>query len=350
MKLFNALRGGSNKDAMRQTTSLTMAYLLEQNARFELFMRQKVGELEAIVAQQQARQANETPVEAPEPEHWAEKETGAREMESVPAGPSELAPVKTRPAKPVTTYFSDFSLDDVSHPVEELVGVGGEIAAPTGELAGAAELPAEEAEGFGEVYLPSANLPPKPEVSAPTPDWQILLLGASPEVEPISVEVQEIEGVVEVAEALLVAPAPEDETPVEAMSEGSIPIELGDLTGEPAPENEADGSPLLLPAWLRRQQEQAMTKQAKVEPGAASAGGGVVEPTPEQETAKLITPETGSQALAGELLRTIGPGTNLSNREKLATTPEITGPSDDLAEGETWEAALNKQGPAGNWE
>lgn len=52
-------RGGSQSstDAIRQSTSMTMAYLLEQNRKFEFFMRQKVEELEGRVsAQQQTRQ------------------------------------------------------------------------------------------------------------------------------------------------------------------------------------------------------------------------------------------------------------------------------------------------------
>jgi hypothetical protein len=51
-------RGGSQSstDAIRQSTSMTMAYLLEQNRKFEFFMRQKVEELEGRVsAQQQTR-------------------------------------------------------------------------------------------------------------------------------------------------------------------------------------------------------------------------------------------------------------------------------------------------------
>ena len=55
MGFLNAFRGKGSNDAMRQTTSLTMAYLLEQNTCFEAYMRQKVEELEARVAAQQAR-------------------------------------------------------------------------------------------------------------------------------------------------------------------------------------------------------------------------------------------------------------------------------------------------------
>ena len=326
MKLFNALRGGSNKDAMRQTTSLTMAYLLEQNARFEMFMRQKVGELEAIVAQQQARQANESPVEAPGLEHWAEKETGAREMEQIPAGRAEFAQAETRPVKPVTTYFSDFSLDDVSHLAEELFVASAESSVPAGELPDTAELPAREPEAPAEVHLPPANLAPEPEAPASPPDWQALLLGSPLAVEAVSAVVQEIEGTIEAAE---------------------------DLVAVPAPEDEVKESSLLLPAWLRRQQEQAMAKQAKAEPGAVSTGGRFVEPAAEQEAdaAEHANPGVGHQALTGEMpaAAMTGPGAN-PGRGKPVTAPAATESVDELAEEGAWEMALNKQGPAGNWE
>jgi hypothetical protein len=57
MGILDALRRNptGQADAMRQTTSLTMAYLLEQNRQFEAYMREKVAELEARVAAQQAR-------------------------------------------------------------------------------------------------------------------------------------------------------------------------------------------------------------------------------------------------------------------------------------------------------
>lgn len=50
-------RGGTNtSDVIRQSTSMTMAYLLEQNRKFEAFMRDKVAELEGrVAAQQQTR-------------------------------------------------------------------------------------------------------------------------------------------------------------------------------------------------------------------------------------------------------------------------------------------------------
>jgi hypothetical protein len=52
--ILDALRGGGS-DAIRQSTSLTTAYLLEQNRKFEAYMREKVAALEGRVAGQQAR-------------------------------------------------------------------------------------------------------------------------------------------------------------------------------------------------------------------------------------------------------------------------------------------------------
>jgi hypothetical protein len=53
---------------MRESAALTTVYLLEQNRRFEQFMRQKVDELEVRVAAQQARLS--TQEEAEEQELW----------------------------------------------------------------------------------------------------------------------------------------------------------------------------------------------------------------------------------------------------------------------------------------
>ena len=174
MKLFNALRGGSNKDAMRQTTSLTMAYLLEQNARFEVFMRQKVNELEAIVAQQQARHVEAGPVPVEEPERRSVERAGADGPVQVPTGVDVSGLAETRPVKPVTSYFSDFTLDDlVSGPKEELFA--GDEPLSTEESAGNPEIP-------GEIQSPVGLQSP----GADPPNWQALLLGSNPATEATS--------------------------------------------------------------------------------------------------------------------------------------------------------------------
>lgn len=50
--------GNSNTDAIRQSTTMTMAYLLEQNRKFEFFMREKVERLEQLVSSQQQTRAD----------------------------------------------------------------------------------------------------------------------------------------------------------------------------------------------------------------------------------------------------------------------------------------------------
>jgi hypothetical protein len=66
-------RNKQKKDPMRESAALTTVYLLEQNRKFEVFMRQKVEELETRVAAQQARLA--TKEEAEEQELWAALES-----------------------------------------------------------------------------------------------------------------------------------------------------------------------------------------------------------------------------------------------------------------------------------
>jgi hypothetical protein len=60
--ILNALRRGES-DAIRESTSLTTAYLLEQNRKFEAFMRDRIAELESRVTSQQARPSARTTAE-----------------------------------------------------------------------------------------------------------------------------------------------------------------------------------------------------------------------------------------------------------------------------------------------
>ncbi|HSG18702.1 MAG TPA: hypothetical protein VLE70_20570, partial [Anaerolineae bacterium] len=66
-------RGNQQKDPMRESAALTTVYLLEQNQKFEQYMRQKVDELESRVAAQQARLS--TRAETEERELWAALES-----------------------------------------------------------------------------------------------------------------------------------------------------------------------------------------------------------------------------------------------------------------------------------
>lgn len=90
LSLFS--RGGSHSstDAIRQSTSMTMAYLLEQNRKFESFMRQKVEELEGRVsAQQQTRQDLEYEDEA-DYDHEIDRVEEADQDRSEPTAPAPI--------------------------------------------------------------------------------------------------------------------------------------------------------------------------------------------------------------------------------------------------------------------
>ena len=67
-------RGNQKKDPMRESAALTTVYLLEQNQKFEQFMRQKVDELESRVAAQQARLSTR------EIETWSGQENQPRRL------------------------------------------------------------------------------------------------------------------------------------------------------------------------------------------------------------------------------------------------------------------------------
>lgn len=328
MGFLNALKGGGNKDAMRQTTSLTMAYLLEQNARFEAFMRQKVDELEAIVAQQQARHAEVDPAseEIAEPEPWPEPEEG----EVAPAA-AALGQADTRPAKSVTSYFNDFTLDDLA-PVPSRVS---EVFVSTTEPAGGG------ATSLGDTK-PMARItpPPEPEPASP-PDWQTLLLSdpsptdkSTPEEAELVEEPADVVAVESVAEEMEGAKGVQTEVDT-AKNEAGLVDESIPEAGE-----EVEGTSSLLPAWLRRQQ-QAMMDQTRKEHGpvvgketaTSAAGDQTIIETADEETAVLAGTNTGTGDKAGE--------------PAIQEAGTVITKTED--EGE-WDMALDKQGPAGDWE
>jgi hypothetical protein len=328
MGFLDALKGGGNRDAMRQTTSLTMAYLLEQNARFEAFMRQKVDELEAIVAQQQARHAEVDPAseEIAEPEPWPEPEEGEVE----PAA-TELVQTDTRPARPVTSYFDDFTLDDLAPAPEGASEVFVSVAEPAGV----------DAPSPGDTQLLARVTPtPEPEPASP-PDWQTLLLSdPSSTGEPIPEAAEMVEepaggGTIESAAAEGEA-VKEARTDVDTMEKGESPAD------EPIPEarEAVDETASLLPAWLRRQQQAMLdptggeqSPEVGQEAAPSAAGDQTIIETAGEETAVLAGTNAGADDKTGEPAVQEA-GTVITKAED---------------EGE-WDMALDKQGPAGDWE
>lgn len=326
MGFLNALKGGGNKDAMRQTTSLTMAYLLEQNARFEAFMRQKVDELEAIVAQQQARHAEVDPASEVVEEPWPEPEEG----EVAPAA-AELVQTDTRPVKPVTSYFNDFTLDDLA-PVPSGVS---EVFVSTTEPAGEGATSLVDTQPVARI-----TPPPEPEPASP-PDWQALLLGApssTNEPTPEEAEVVEEPAGVGIVESVVeeMEEAKGSQTEVDTAEKEASPAD------EPIPEaiEEVEEGSSLLPAWLRRQQ-QAMMDQTRKEQGpvvrketaTSGADDQIIIETADEKTAVLAGTNTGTGDKAGE--------------PAIQEAGTVITKTED--EGE-WDMALDKQGPAGDWE
>lgn len=311
MKLFNALRGGGNKDAMRQTTSLTMAYLLEQNARFETFMRQKVGELEAIVAQQQARHAT-AELTGSEPEEWGRPGAGVEEESPVVEEPlpDPLSLVDTRPVRPVMTLLNDFALDD---PEVRPANDAGNSASPSLAVAAGGDRNPEELITSPPTSAPSDESKPMSPDPGPPPDWRTLLGAGSP------------------------APAAgmardEPETKPATTGEGR-PAEVEST-------DEEEDSSSLLPAWLRQRQAKAVRLASERDD---------LDETGLDET----TPVTGEPDLSGSAER--GPeltADRVAAGDEQPAQPGAAVPEPELAgeaEGD-WDKALDKQGPVGGWE
>ena len=160
MRFLDALKGGGG-DAIRQSTSLTMAYLLEQNRKFEAYMRGKVEELEARVAAQQAR--------------LAAAETEADESDMPPA------PLVDEASLEATALGGE----DLAVEVEEVVSFGMmavEEEAPaeeTGALPEPASAPGEDALVIEE----GAAFEMEAEEEAGPPSWQAMLVGTPPAAE-----------------------------------------------------------------------------------------------------------------------------------------------------------------------
>ena len=129
-RLFSAFKGNA-PDPIRQSASLTMAALLEQNRKFEAFMRRKVEDLEARVVAQQARlsegslDADFTPPAAAAPEESFSgfpAETDDVVAAAVEAGPASVPPWQAafglEGAEPVpfAPNNPDYPADEIEEP------------------------------------------------------------------------------------------------------------------------------------------------------------------------------------------------------------------------------------------
>jgi hypothetical protein len=202
-------RGRQKKDPIRESSALTTIYLLEQNQKFEQFMRQKVDELDSRVAAQQARLS--TREETEERELWAALE----------------------------------SFEDIDTSVVVAADEG-----PTGAEAGLDVADEAPAAPIGEVLEPAAM-----EAPEPTPDYLTLMAGG-PEATEVGVPINELADhpplTVEEADTnvdTVPEPAGAAEAPVEnapIVQEDAAPLEGSyDETGEIVPlvETRSFGAP-----------------------------------------------------------------------------------------------------------
>jgi hypothetical protein len=267
---------GQASEAMRQSATLTTAYLLEQNRKFEAFMRARIAKLEGRVAGQQARvtaraeqetggdwepgeeeaslaaqagvrdaipQVSIEPLAALDEDDWDEPPVEANEP------PDRLAELKSSPP----------TLEDVEAPDRDKA----EEQIP-GEQAGAGATPPAEAEeppGWQAVLVgPSLAAAPKAEAQP----------GASEAVREIPGEEAGARGPLEAEPVAAGRPDPGEETGEvqsgESGAEGSR--DPGEGT-DPLQEEERPALAGMVPAWMSGLEDD---KDETVGPGEGAAG------------------------------------------------------------------------------
>jgi hypothetical protein len=209
-------RGNQQKDLMRESAALTTVYLLEQNQKFEQYMRQKVDELESRVAAQQARLS--TRAETEERELWAALES------------FEVPPDATRTAE--EPGMDDMVIENVPEPEDELMdwddSPGVEEPLNAGSTAEPEEIPDYLALMSGAVMEPAGPDGIEPEIDPP---------GADDRLEPDMAEFDEPNLVTSGDEAVPVI-EPKDEP--EIISEGWPSKDVSIALPEAATELPAD--------------------------------------------------------------------------------------------------------------
>lgn len=176
MGLLDALRGDNN-DVMRHSTSVTMAYLLAQNRKFEAFMGQKAEELEARVAAQQAR------LSTWEVDDLAEVETLLPAGDEVAVSPEDWSGDLNRPPGPSEVGLSGLvafetttdrlgsgqarTVPETGSGPQESVQVSDTIPSPTSETGTDGDHPS---------HAPATMSPPEPQ------DWLAALIGTETRV------------------------------------------------------------------------------------------------------------------------------------------------------------------------
>lgn len=177
LSLFNRRGSQSSTDAIRQSTSMTMAYLLEQNRKFEFFMRQKVEELEGRVsAQQQTRQDLEYEDEA-DYDHNIDRVEEADQDQGEPTVPAPITSADVdepfgSPVVPLSAAAAARPIETESPGAEE-----GQVETLTD-----APLPEESLTGDElQENILEVSPSPAPEPDIPTEDLWLVMLGGEAE-------------------------------------------------------------------------------------------------------------------------------------------------------------------------
>ena len=157
MGLLSSLRAKPGGDAIRQSTTTATMHLIEQNRRFEAFMREKVATLERQVAEDDGRLNND---KSGEEDSFSETDS-AGDLEA--DGPGE--------GQDIDAGFSA----EAEH--EGIAIIGEEFGELEEELGPPAVTPSAHP---AEPVQP----PPSPKASSEPPDWRSFLAGASAAVSP----------------------------------------------------------------------------------------------------------------------------------------------------------------------
>jgi len=157
MGLLSSLRAKPGGDAIRQSTTTATMHLIEQNRRFEAFMREKVATLERQVAEDDGRLNSD---KSGEEDSFSETDS-AGDLEA--DGPGE--------GQDIDAGFSA----EAEH--EGIAIIGEEFGELEEELGPPAVTPSAHP---AEPVQP----PPSPKASSEPPDWRSFLAGASAAVSP----------------------------------------------------------------------------------------------------------------------------------------------------------------------
>jgi hypothetical protein len=255
MGFLNALRSGGS-DAIRESASLTTAYLLEQNRKFEGFIREKISTLESRVNVQRSRLSLKV-LEEEEPGDELELSGSDGHEAPEPARPEPEVPY------PGAWDMVDFrDLSDLSGGVAAEAGRVDDIEASLRGTASLDDQDAADASPAGEPVRAAAEAQREPIQPEAPPDWMSALIGApaaqpssrsqegalAPGAESPAAEAEEGEAVkVQALPGELPADGAGDLPEAEAdqvVEVQPLPVELPEDAGEVLPEVEEEHAPL----------------------------------------------------------------------------------------------------------